>query len=72
MFANDENMEIIKAIISLAHSLNLDLIAEGLELSDQLSHLKKLKCQFGQGFLFSRPMEVKRIENCFASRTPFF
>lgn len=71
MFANDENMEIIKAIISLAHSLNLDLIAEGVELSDQLNYLKKLKCHFGQGFLFSRPMEVKRIENWFASGKPF-
>lgn len=72
MFGNDENMEIIKAIISLAHSLNLDLIAEGVELTAQLSHLKNLKCHFGQGFLLSRPMEVKRIDNLFASGRPFY
>ncbi|RPI35053.1 MAG: EAL domain-containing protein, partial [Nitrospiraceae bacterium] len=62
MFANDENMEIIKAIISLAHNLKLYLIAEGLELSDQAAHLKKLNCHYGQGYLFAKPMEVKDIE----------
>jgi diguanylate cyclase (GGDEF)-like protein/PAS domain S-box-containing protein len=72
MFSNDENMEIIKAIISLAHNLNLYLIAEGLELTDQLTHLKKLKCHYGQGYLFSKPMEVKDIEQWLASGNPLF
>jgi diguanylate cyclase (GGDEF)-like protein/PAS domain S-box-containing protein len=72
MFSNDENMEIIKAIISLAHNLNLYLIAEGLELTDQLTHLKKLKCHYGQGYLFSRPMAVKDIEQWLASGDPLF
>jgi EAL domain-containing protein (putative c-di-GMP-specific phosphodiesterase class I) len=72
MFANTENMEIIKTIISLAHNLELDLIVEGLELSEQLAHIKELKCGFGQGFLFSKPMEVMTIDNLLASGKPFF
>ena len=72
MFANDENMEIIKAIISLAHNLKLYLIAEGLELADQVTHLKKLKCHYGQGYLFSRPMAVKDIEQWLTSGNPLF
>jgi EAL domain-containing protein (putative c-di-GMP-specific phosphodiesterase class I) len=72
MFANNENMEIIKTIISLAHNLGLDLIVEGLELSEQLAHIKGLKCHYGQGFLFSKPMEVKTIDNMLASGKPFF
>ena len=72
MFANNENMEIIKTIISLAHNLGLDLIVEGLELSEQLAHIKELKCSYGQGFLFSKPMEVTTIDNMLASGKPFF
>ena len=72
MFANNENMEIIKTIISLAHNLGLDLIVEGLELSEQLVQMKELKCSYGQGFLFSKPMEVATIDNLLASGNPFF
>jgi EAL domain-containing protein (putative c-di-GMP-specific phosphodiesterase class I) len=72
MFANNENMEIIKTIISLAHNLGLDLIVVGLELSEQLSQIKELKCSYGQGFLFSKPMEVATIDNLLASGNPFF
>jgi diguanylate cyclase (GGDEF)-like protein/PAS domain S-box-containing protein len=67
MFANNENMEIIKAIITLANNLGLDLIAEGLEVSDQLAQLRELNCHYGQGFLFSEPMEVRTIEDWLAS-----
>jgi diguanylate cyclase (GGDEF)-like protein len=68
MFVNDENVEIIKTIITLAHNLNLDLIAEGLEMSDQLTLLKELKCRYGQGYLFSRPMEVGDVEAWMATQ----
>ncbi len=72
MFANTENMEIIKTIVSLAHNLGLDLIVEGLELSEQLAQIKELKCGYGQGFLFSKPMEATTIDNLIASGEPFF
>jgi len=52
--AESENLEIIKTIVSLAHNLNLDVIAEGLEKEHQLSIINDLDCAFGQGFLFSK------------------
>ena len=55
-------MEIIMSIISLTESMHLDVIAEGVELDHQFVQLKGLDCQFGQGFLFSEPMESGAIE----------
>ena len=60
--AKGENQEIILAIISLARSLNFEVIAEGVELEHQLEQLKGLACRFGQGYLFSMPMEPGAIE----------
>jgi EAL domain-containing protein (putative c-di-GMP-specific phosphodiesterase class I) len=51
-----DNLEIVGAIVSLAHSLGLEVVAEGVELAGQLADLHGLSCQFGQGFLFSRPL----------------
>ena len=58
--ADGENQEIILSIISLAKSLNFDVIAEGVELDHHLVQIKKLQCRFAQGFLFSRPHGVGR------------
>ena len=63
-----ENQEIIMSIVSLANSLNLDVIAEGVELSHQLSRIKELECQFGQGFFFSEPMESFAIDKWIKNR----
>jgi EAL domain-containing protein (putative c-di-GMP-specific phosphodiesterase class I) len=49
--------EIIQAILTMAGELNIRTIAEGIETNEQLEVLKQLKCQYGQGFLLSRPME---------------
>ncbi len=57
-----ENKEIINSIISLANSLNLKVIAEGVEMTHQLSRVKELQCRYGQGFLFSQPMEPRAID----------
>ena len=51
---NDE--EIIKAIITLANSLGLKTVAEGVETNEQVSFLKEYKCGFMQGYYFSRPL----------------
>lgn len=49
-------VEIITAIISLAHALNLQVIAEGVETDDQHQRLRMLGCDLLQGYLFGRPM----------------
>jgi EAL domain-containing protein (putative c-di-GMP-specific phosphodiesterase class I) len=64
-----ENKEIITSIVSLAKSLNLTVIAEGVELNHQLSHIKDLKCQYGQGFFFSKPMEPVEIDRWIRSES---
>jgi diguanylate cyclase (GGDEF)-like protein len=51
-----QNTEIIKAIIDLAHHLQMNSIAEGIETEEQLSLMRDLGCEFGQGFLFAKPL----------------
>ncbi|MGB6016017.1 MAG: EAL domain-containing protein, partial [Nodosilinea sp.] len=51
--------EIVKAIISLATSLNLTVIAEGIETAKQARYLKAHRCQSGQGYYFSKPLSVE-------------
>jgi diguanylate cyclase (GGDEF)-like protein len=53
---NDTNYGIVEAIINLAHSLGLDVIAEGIETEDQFQILKNLGCEYGQGYLFAQPL----------------
>jgi EAL domain-containing protein (putative c-di-GMP-specific phosphodiesterase class I) len=53
---NNENLEIVGTIIMLAHNLRMKVIAEGVESSDQIVHLRRMKCEFAQGFFFSRPL----------------
>jgi diguanylate cyclase (GGDEF)-like protein/PAS domain S-box-containing protein len=60
--ADGKNKEIILSIIALAASMNLDVIAEGVEMNHQLLNIQKMKCQFGQGFLFSVPMDPDEID----------
>ncbi|MGA7615228.1 MAG: EAL domain-containing protein [Thermoanaerobaculia bacterium] len=55
MIANPESAEIVRTVIALAHAMNLEVIAEGIETEQQLAMLKMMKCEYGQGFLFARP-----------------
>jgi EAL domain-containing protein (putative c-di-GMP-specific phosphodiesterase class I) len=70
LLANGENDAIITSIVTLAKSLNLEVIAEGIELDHQLSSIKDLRCQFGQGFLFSRAMDPAAVDIWIESGTP--
>lgn len=53
-----EQMEIVRTILALARGLDLRAVAEGVESMAQLAQLRALRCEFGQGFLFARPMEA--------------
>jgi diguanylate cyclase (GGDEF)-like protein/PAS domain S-box-containing protein len=57
-FLSSEHEEsgLAAAIIGLGNSLNLDVVAEGIELPEQMASLRDLGCELGQGFLFARPM----------------
>jgi diguanylate cyclase (GGDEF)-like protein len=58
MNAADENLQIVKTIVTLAGNLGMQVVAEGVETEEQLEQLRSLKCQYGQGFYFSKPLEV--------------
>lgn len=47
---------------TLAGNLGMQVIAEGVETEDQLQHLRLLKCQYGQGFLFAKPLSVSEAD----------
>jgi len=57
-----QNVEIVRTIITLAHTLNLAAVAEGIETDDQLARLRSLRCDYGQGYLFSKPTHAAGIE----------
>jgi len=57
-----EKAEIVNAIITLAHSMNMYVVAEGVETEEQLNHITSLNCEYLQGFLFSKPLESKEAE----------
>lgn len=63
MQPNDENSEIIRTIITLAHTLGLDVIAEGIETEMQLTQLRWLDCEQGQGYYFSHPIPRQELIN---------
>jgi diguanylate cyclase (GGDEF)-like protein/PAS domain S-box-containing protein len=60
--AEGANTEIITSIISLAKSLHVDVIAEGVEMYHQLSNIKELNCGYCQGFLIARPMAEDEVD----------
>lgn len=63
-----ENGEIVRTIISLAKTLKLSVVAEGIESIHQLHQLRVLGCEYGQGFLFSRPIPNHEIDKILDDR----
>jgi diguanylate cyclase (GGDEF)-like protein len=63
------NAAMVRAMITLAHDLNLRVVAEGIEDESELSFLKRLSCDLGQGYFFSRPQPAKVAESLLLSAT---
>ena len=61
-----ENCEIVNTIITLAHSLGMKVIAEGVETTAQLTHLKNLDCEAAQGYFFAKPLNSQLAESIIA------
>lgn len=57
-----ESAEIVRTILLLAKNLNLDVVAEGIETLIQQDILKELKCDYGQGYYFSKPLIVEQAK----------
>ncbi len=66
MEENSENGEIVRTVIALAKALNLKVVAEGIESIHQFHQLRILGCEYGQGYLFSKPLPLADIERLLA------
>ena len=58
-----DDMQITSAIVAMAHSLGLKVVAEGVETSEQDDYLKELTCEFGQGYLYDKPISAEDLFN---------
>ncbi len=67
MTETSDNAEIVKTIVTLAHNLGMQAIAEGVETEEQLTKLRAIGCEYGQGYLFSRPIDRKSVTNLLAA-----
>lgn len=66
---NGENSQILQTIISLTKNLKKKVIAEGIETESQLALLNNLGCDFGQGYLFSKPLPPEQLEEMLYQKT---
>lgn len=62
--------KIVQTVITLAHSLEMDTVAEGVETTAQLEQLQSLGCEFGQGYLFSPPVSAAVAEQLLIAQQP--
>lgn len=69
MEEGSENGEIVRTVISLAKTLGMNVVAEGIETVHQLHQLRILTCEYGQGYLFSRPVPMEDAELLIEDRT---
>ncbi len=63
-----EAIDLSSAVVALGSSLALEVVAEGIELDEQLSRLRDLGCELGQGFHFAHPMESGHLADYLAGR----
>lgn len=61
---NDDRQasDLVRSMMSIAKSLNMEVVAEGVETKQQLAHLKEMGCEYGQGYLFSKALPAEEAE----------
>jgi diguanylate cyclase (GGDEF)-like protein len=57
-----EGSEIVRTIMTLSRNLGMEVVAEGVETAEQLNELRKLTCDYGQGYFFARPLRAEDAE----------
>lgn len=68
MDVSPECLEIVRSVITLARSLGMEVVAEGVEQETQLTQLRTLGCEYAQGFLLARPMPVPDAQEFLRAR----
>lgn len=59
---NEKGINILRGMIELSHELELDTVCEGIETREQLDMLKVMRCKYGQGYMFAKPMPRSEYE----------
>ncbi|GAB0112187.1 putative bifunctional diguanylate cyclase/phosphodiesterase [Pseudoalteromonas distincta] len=68
---NKNSIALIKAIITMAHNLDVRVVAEGVETKSQYEQLKQLRCDFIQGYFFSKPISKNEFINSYIEQRKF-
>jgi diguanylate cyclase (GGDEF)-like protein/PAS domain S-box-containing protein len=63
---SDADSGLAAAVVALGETLSMQVVAEGIEMANQMSSLRQLGCELGQGFLFARPMGFDSVANYLA------
>ena len=66
MSIDSTNIEIVRNIMALAHNLDLNVTAEGIQTAEQLAQLSALRCKCGQGYCFSKPLDGESVTGLLA------
>jgi EAL domain-containing protein (putative c-di-GMP-specific phosphodiesterase class I) len=69
-YAGGPENALLGAIVSMAHDLSIEVVPEGIENLDQLTRLRHMGCEIGQGFLLSRPIPAGIVEQLLATPIP--
>lgn len=64
----NDNLEIVRTILSLAHKLRMDVVAEGVETETQANRLREMGCEYGQGYFFYKPLGVEAATRLLAKQ----
>jgi diguanylate cyclase (GGDEF)-like protein len=65
-----ERLALIKGIVAIAHTLEMSVIAEGVETEEQYQLLADIGCEYGQGYLMARPLDLAKAEDLLRSGEP--
>jgi EAL domain-containing protein (putative c-di-GMP-specific phosphodiesterase class I) len=60
---DSRDASIVEMVVTLAHGLELDVVAEGVETEEQLTALASMGCQYAQGLLFARPQPANQASH---------
>jgi diguanylate cyclase (GGDEF)-like protein/PAS domain S-box-containing protein len=71
MAANSPDSALVAAAIAMGRALEMEVIAEGIETSEQVADLRELGCPLGQGYLFARPLPPEEIDSLLGSDVQF-
>ncbi|MHC4349167.1 MAG: EAL domain-containing protein, partial [Planctomycetota bacterium] len=66
-----QHSAIIQSILQLAHAMEMEVVAEGVETEEQVALLQSLECNYCQGFLFSRPLPPEQAREFLAESHRF-